>query len=337
MREGNVPGALTQLDKALELDPSNAQAHLLVGYIHMNRGALDEAEAPMRRGIAILETRPDMASTLAEARNLLGTLLLERGDLEEAAKSFRASAADVLNTAPFFAWGNLGRTLYMLERYDEAKQALEQAVRIQARFCVGHYWMGRVHRAESNLEQAEASFSAALEVDPRCGETYQAAFQMRGETRARLGDRSGAVSDFEKCLQLGAQSEEGRACKRYLERGVSAPAKTPASSGQGATNGDDANADEEAAQKPGPRHESALTPSKEGGDAGKCRYSLLESEDARAEEAASKKKTPAVKKWLPSESPATLWKKSVPPKKLRVQGAGTKVSFWTTRPRAGVK
>ena len=42
--EGQVAGAIEHLRKALELDPDNAEAHLLLGFIQMERRDFENAE-----------------------------------------------------------------------------------------------------------------------------------------------------------------------------------------------------------------------------------------------------------------------------------------------------
>jgi tetratricopeptide (TPR) repeat protein len=177
--------------------------------------------------VRILERQPDMQSTLAEARNVLGGILFARDDHAGAIALFRESAADIHNREPWNAWGNLGRALVVTHAYAEAKEVLEQAVRLQPRFCLGHFWLGQARFATEDLDGAEQAFTNALEADARCG-GWQEAFKLRGETRARLGHRDDAIADFERCVELGAETESGRACRRFLDPGVPGAERHPA-------------------------------------------------------------------------------------------------------------
>lgn len=218
--EGNIPGALEHLRVATDLDPENARAYLLLGYIHLERKDWTRAEESLRRGIELLANQRDMAATLAEARNVLGVALIHQRRYDEAIPLLRQSAADMLNHAPWYAWGNLGWAYYEKGEYAEAKEALEEAVRVQPRFCLGHYQLGRTLFAMERFEEAEEALTLALEADERCERFYQEAWALRGETRARLGRRDEAIADFERCVELGARTELGESCRRYLQEGA---------------------------------------------------------------------------------------------------------------------
>jgi tetratricopeptide (TPR) repeat protein len=216
-REGNVPGALNRLRVALELYPENVRAHLLLGAIHGKREDFAAAEASMREAVRLLSERgPEAGSMMPVAQDALALALSRQERWDEAIPLFREAASDPLNTHPELAWYHLGEAYYEKGDYAEALTALSQAVRVQPRYCVAHFLIGKVHFAMDALEPAEEAFTRSLEADQRC-DAFQDAWKLRGETRARLGDREGAIHDFERCVQLAERSEAGLACKRFLE------------------------------------------------------------------------------------------------------------------------
>jgi tetratricopeptide (TPR) repeat protein len=223
--ESNVPGAIGHLRQALELDPDNAEAHLLLAMIQAQRGNTPVAETHARQGVELLVEQERHGATLAEARNLLGNVLLERGKHEEAAEVLLAAASDEMNTAPHLAWGNLGRVYLEWNRPAEAVEPLRNAVQVQPRFCVGHHMLGRAYFELGQFEEAEVALVAALEADPSCADApqLQNAWRLRGETRARLGQHADAVADLERCVALGSDSADGRACQRLLDASAQPP------------------------------------------------------------------------------------------------------------------
>lgn len=217
--EGNTPAAREHVRIALEMDPENAEAILFLGYLDVERQDFSSAERNLREGIRLLVEQERLASALAEARNLLGLVLLEQGRNDEALEVLRLSATDAMNVSPHLAWGNIGLALLRKQDYPGALEALEHAVSVQPRFCVGFARMGEVYVAQENYERAEEALSRALEADPTCGSHagLQNAWRLRGEARAHLGHREDAISDFERCVELGPSTPEGARCQAFLD------------------------------------------------------------------------------------------------------------------------
>jgi tetratricopeptide (TPR) repeat protein len=216
--EGQTAGAIEHLRKALDLDPTNAEAHLLLGFIQMERRDYQNAEEHLSNSIKLLEKQKSQGSILAEARNIYGLCLIELGRYDEAVEVLRESASDELNAAPHLAWGNLGLAQFHLGEYQETVKSTMEAVRIQPRFCVGYYTMARALWHLQQLKDAERALMSALEADPSCSESreLQGAWRLRGEVRARLGHRQDAIDDLERCVELDPYSNDGRMCQTLL-------------------------------------------------------------------------------------------------------------------------
>ncbi|MBX7197663.1 MAG: tetratricopeptide repeat protein [Sandaracinaceae bacterium] len=232
--ESNVAGAFQHLQEAVRLDPENIEAHMVLGTLHMLRGEIEPAEQHLRT--AIDTNRRLGASGLPaltpDAYNTLGVLYINAHRYDDAVTALRMSTGDLMNRTPHLAWGNLGWAYYEMHDYAQAKEALEQAVRLQPQFCNGWYRIGQVAFAEGQLagEQqpggdpqgyahADEALTRALEVDRDECRALQDAWLLRGETRARLGRREEAIADFERCVELDANTEAGRACAGFLSTG----------------------------------------------------------------------------------------------------------------------
>ena len=217
-REGNKPGAFEHVRRALELDPENPEALLLMGVLYQERNNLPVAEDYVREGIASLIDRGAQGGALAEARNFLGVILLQREKFEPAFEVLRESAVDPLNRAPHNAWGNLGLGYLQSDRPADAVEPLEEAVRSQPRFCVGYHNLGRAYFELERFEDAERALVQATDADETCQDDprLQNAWRLRGETRARLGHREEATADLERCIELGPRTADGNACQRML-------------------------------------------------------------------------------------------------------------------------
>lgn len=217
--EGQTPAAIEHLREAIDLDQNNAEAHLLLGFIQMERRDYQNAEEHLSTAIKLLEKQKRGGATLAEARNIFGLCLIELERYDEALLVLRQSATDELNTAPHLAWGNLGLAQFRLGEYEEAVRSTMEAVRIEPRFCVGYYTMGEALWRLRQLKDAERALVSAIEADPSCASDrrLQGAWRLRGEVRAELGHRRDAVADLERCVELDPYSNDGRMCQTLLE------------------------------------------------------------------------------------------------------------------------
>jgi tetratricopeptide (TPR) repeat protein len=224
-QEGNKPGAFKTLHKAIELNPYNARAQLLLGKLFLlnrddNPPEFDKmAEEHLKKVLEIQggeHASDESATATVEAHNDLGVLYNLQGRYRQAVPQFEASIADLFNREPHMAWGNLGWSYFELHEYDKAIEALTRAVSLRRDFCVGHYRLGRAYAAKKDFEKAEQAFTNAIEADKRC-DTFQHAWHERGVARMNLGNREDARSDLERCVELGPKTEEGQACSRSLD------------------------------------------------------------------------------------------------------------------------
>ncbi len=222
--EGNAPGAFQALFKALELDPENAKAHLLLGSMFLvsrddNPATYDvKAEHHFREALRIQasdEALPE-PNIRPGAHNALGVLFIHQKRYKDAVVELEQAVSDLLNRDAYLAWGNLGWAHLEVKNYPKAIDALSRAVRLQPRFCVGYYRLGDAQLKSEQAEKAEQALTRAIEADDRC-KGFQDAWHLRGEARMKLGLREDARADFERCVELDANTDAGRSCSRYLE------------------------------------------------------------------------------------------------------------------------
>ncbi len=217
--EGRIPSAIQHLRIAIDLNPNNAEAHMLLGFVQMERADYTNAQTHLKRGVDLLINDDREGATLAEARNMYGLCLVELGQYDEAIEVLYLSASDELNTAPHLAWANIGTAQLRKGDPGAALEATLAAVRLQSRFCVGYYTMGRALFELDRLEDAERALVSAIQADKACEDSplLQGAWQLRGEVRARLGHRRDAIADLERCIELGPNTQFARDCQRLLE------------------------------------------------------------------------------------------------------------------------
>jgi tetratricopeptide (TPR) repeat protein len=222
--EDNPPGAFQALFRALEMDPNNAKAHLLLASMFLlqrddNPQSYDQrAEEHFREVLRIQasDQRQDEQNLVPDARNGLGVLYIHQKKLKQAIEELNLAVGDLLNRDAYMAWGNLGWAYTELENYPKAIDTLIRSVRLHPQFCVGYYRLGLAYLKTKEFEKAEQSLGHALDADPRC-KTFQDAWHLRGQARMNLGLRDDARGDFERCVELDANNEAGKSCSRFLE------------------------------------------------------------------------------------------------------------------------
>jgi type IV pilus assembly protein PilF len=217
LNRGQTRTALVHVNKAIELDDENADAHLLLATVYIqfctytpDDCRLSEAEKSARKALKL-------RATFREARNTLGSVLINEKKYAEAIEVLKPLADDIEYATPWHAWGNLGWAYLEKGEIPKAVDALRRAIAAQPFFCWGHQKLALAYEKKGDFAAAEEIISTGLSIDqPQC-KNFADAY----ETRARFLTKRGAVedarSDLEKCTQLGAGSPVGRRCAASLK------------------------------------------------------------------------------------------------------------------------
>lgn len=128
------------LRRVLEIDPEDATACNDLGYIWADQGKnLEEAERLIRKAIELdranrrklhgsLDQRPEDGDNAAYVDSL-GWVLFRRGRLEEARQALERAVRLMTDDDPVI-WDHLGEVYYELGRHDQARTAWEKAVQL---------------------------------------------------------------------------------------------------------------------------------------------------------------------------------------------------------------
>jgi Flp pilus assembly protein TadD len=149
------------IDEILASGGATFMDHWILGRIHIAEGNLEQAEASAREAqrLAPDQSRPVLLlARIAEARNdpaqavrILGEYLA-RGKDDPAVKR------------------HLAQTLEGMNRFAQARALIDEILATGAATFMDHWILGRIHIAEGNLEQAEASAREAQRLAPRKSE-----------------------------------------------------------------------------------------------------------------------------------------------------------------------
>jgi len=184
-------------------------------------------------------------STHADALNLLGAVMAQRGQAEQAVYFMRRATQAQPVRAPYHT--NLGVVLTALGRYDEAKGSFDRAIKAEPGFADAYYNLGNLlkqmelpdaallayeqartlapKRADilinmgnllydaGRLEQAIEIFNAAIDLDPASLRATRALINL-GNVYRRMGDAVRAKQVYGRAL--AREDNDGLAIKRAL-------------------------------------------------------------------------------------------------------------------------
>lgn len=136
---GDYVGAEEALDKALALNPGDANAETLLGWAQMGQGKLDAAMAVFEQ---VLERVPDHALALTN----VGFVLYKRGHHDLAIERLTTAIAfDSDRKAMLYAHYYLGLVRFEQEQYAEASGALLRAIELGPNMIESRFELGRVY------------------------------------------------------------------------------------------------------------------------------------------------------------------------------------------------
>jgi Tfp pilus assembly protein PilF len=223
LTKGLTGPALEEALKAVELNPSNPDAHNLLGILFLRKGAESEelsirnqclkgeelrleqeeidaqfkkAEDHFREAVRI---KPDFSDAL----NNLAVVAIHYGRFDEAISDGEKALSNILYNTPYTAHGNLGWAYLGKKDLARAAKALRQALFEQPGFCVGRYRLAKVYYEEQEYDRA------AEELEKVAGNKecpIQEAYHLAGLVALRRADRARAQEMFQRCVVVAPKS-----------------------------------------------------------------------------------------------------------------------------------
>ena len=167
------------------------------------QGQLDQAEALYR---TILAQMPDSFHAL----HMLGVLVAQRDDLAQSARLIE-QAVRVDGTVAA-AHANLGNTLRLMERLDEALASYDRALALQPGNVGALKGRGLILWRSRRREEALACYEQLLRIEPR----YADGWIMKGAIFNDLGRNAEAIASYRKALELHGDSARDPDKIRYV-------------------------------------------------------------------------------------------------------------------------
>src|SRR5262249_7055118 len=131
----------------------------------------------------------------------LGYSLFAQQKLGEAIQALaRSLQLDVKNAE---AHKILGRSLMIIGRFDAAQVEFEEGIRLKPASAEMRYNLGKLFSVQDNWEEARKALEAAVRIDPG----YLEALDALGFALEALGDDAGAVQKYERAIALNKERQ----------------------------------------------------------------------------------------------------------------------------------
>ncbi|APE30435.1 type IV pilus biogenesis/stability protein PilW [Halomonas aestuarii] len=148
LERDNLPRAMNALDRALEIDPGDAEALQAMAMVHQRQGESALASEMFQRAI-----QADPSFT--RARNNYAAFLYDRGRIAEACEQLQQASQDTQydNRGQLFA--NLGQCRLEMGDVTAARESLARAQAIDPRSARSYFLLAELEAAQGNLDRAE--------------------------------------------------------------------------------------------------------------------------------------------------------------------------------------
>lgn len=199
LQQGQLERANSKLEKALEQDGNNVDAHTTFALLNMR---LDKPEKARRHFETALELKPDSP----QIHNNYGTFLCDEGEHDKGIEQFLKAAENRLYDTPAYAYANAGRCAREADQDDKAREYFRKALELNSRLPTALIESSELALEADQPDQAADYFSRYSEVAEQGPDTLWLGVRIE---RA-LGDQEGAKEYGVQLLRRFRDSEEAQ-------------------------------------------------------------------------------------------------------------------------------
>lgn len=184
--------ALTDFNKAIQLQPDYAWAYL-------SRGAVHEVQQKKAEALADYNKAITLNPSFQDAYLNRGNLYKSEGKVEEAITDY--SKVIAMNPACLEAWVNRGYLYMNHGKLNEAVDDYSRAIELSPDYAIAYFNRGQIFNRQSRFTAAIDDFSTVITLNPNDAE----AIYFRGIALYTTGNKSSACSDIQEATRLGYQ------------------------------------------------------------------------------------------------------------------------------------
>jgi Tfp pilus assembly protein PilF len=180
----NARGGLADLQKAVLIAPNYYEAHYQIGMAHLTIGEGQEAERSFRKSIEVSQ------DSYGDADVGLGTMLVEKGDVEAGEKAMRRGVD--LNPGSWMGFYELGKLDLSRNQLESAQKSAERARSLAPNTPIIYRLLANIHMRQKNYPDLLSDLDAYVKLDPDSPAGLRAK-QMRVEVEQELAKQAHAV------------------------------------------------------------------------------------------------------------------------------------------------
>lgn len=187
--KGALDSAIADYDKAISMDPDSALAYNNRCFVRVKKGDFDTAIVDCDKAIAI-------DPSFAFAYNNRGLAFASQGKLDKAITDYDKSIA--FDAENIFAYQNRGDARVQIGNWDGAIADFEKAITINAKSAEAYNGRGLARHYKGEFDEALADYNKALALDPNAAITYN----NRALALIGKGNLDKAMADYDKSIAL---------------------------------------------------------------------------------------------------------------------------------------
>ena len=186
---GRINESIIFMQKSIQLDPQDAEAHNNLGVIYQDLGRFEEAEASYTQATILQEN-------YIEAFSNLGNILKDQGKLDKAVNAHEKAIS--INPNYSEAYYNMGLTLKLLGKLEESKVYYSKAIQLNPNHFKAYNNLGNVLQDKGKIKEAIIAYKKAILINPN----YIEAYNNIGNAFKEKGKLEESIKSFKKTLSI---------------------------------------------------------------------------------------------------------------------------------------
>jgi tetratricopeptide (TPR) repeat protein len=150
---------------------------------------------------------------LSEAHVNLAAIYLVEENWDGAISESRLALENIFYRTPELAHFNMGQAYFNKGEYKEALASFSKAVELNPRYALAYYNMGLTLDRMNSPRDSIRAYENAVKASPG----YLDAYYGLGLAHIKVKDNSSAMKAFRKVIEIAPESEQARSAKEYMD------------------------------------------------------------------------------------------------------------------------